>query len=338
MPSGFASWREIFFASPTSVLEGGMSSPIVLLILGFIVLGAAGEALLRGAVTVANQLRVPPLIIGLTIIAFGTSAPELTVSLNAALDGQPDISIGNVVGSNIANILLVLGAMAVVSPFFVNQGTLGRDGGFMLAVSFVLLGFGLWGGLPTLAGALLLAVLVAFTIYLYSAARSADDQQEAEAGVSENLVPGGLPVGFLVLLVGLGGIVWGADLMVDGAVGLARHFAIPEAVIALSLVAIGTSLPELAVSLVAAIRGHAGLAVGNIIGSNISNILLILGATAVLADLPISPTLAMRDMSIMVAVAWLGLFFMASGRRMSRREGAVCLLLYAAYMGFIFSA
>lgn len=315
-----------------------MSSPILLLIFGFIALGVAGETLLRGAVTVAKELRVSPLIIGLTIIAFGTSAPELTVSLNAALSEQPDISIGNVVGSNIANILLVLGAMAVISPFFVNQGTLGRDGGFMLAVSIALLGFGLYGGIPTLAGVLLLAVLVGFTVYLYTSSRSSDDTAEAEAGVSENLVPGGLPVGFLVLLVGLVGIVWGADLMVEGAIGLARQFAISEAVIALSVVAIGTSLPELAVSLVAATRGHAGLAVGNIIGSNISNILLILGATAVLADLPISPTLAMRDMTVMVVVAWLGLFFMASDRRMSRREGAVCLLLYAAYMGFIFSS
>ncbi|MGC6534980.1 MAG: calcium/sodium antiporter [Parvibaculales bacterium] len=315
-----------------------MDTPFLLLLSGFIVLGLAGEALLRGAVTVATGFKVPPLIIGLTIIAFGTSAPELTVSLNAALGGQPDISIGNVVGSNIANILLVLGAMAVVSPFFVNQGTLGRDGGFMLGVSIVLLLFGLYGGIPTLAGALLLAVLVGFTIYLYTSNRSSDDAAEAEAGVDENLVPGGLPVAFVVLLLGLAGVIWGAELMVDGAVGLARRFGIPEAVIALSLVAIGTSLPELAVSLVAAMRGHAGLAVGNIIGSNISNILLILGGTALLADLPISTAIAYRDLPIMVAVAWLGLFFMASGRRMSRREGIICLALYGSYMGFIFTA
>ncbi len=321
-----------------NVLQGGMSSPIFLLIAGFVVLGIAGEALLRGAVTLANGFKVSPLIIGLTIIAFGTSAPELTVSLNAAFGGQPDISIGNVVGSNIANILLVLGAMAVVSPFFVNQGTLGRDGGFMLGVSVILLLFGLWGGIPTLAGAALLAVLIGFTIYLYASSRSSDDAQEAEAEVGENMVRGGIPVAIIVTLVGLAGIVWGADLMVDGAIGLARQFGIAEAVIALSLVAIGTSLPELAVSLVAAMRGHAGLAVGNIIGSNISNILLILGSTALLADLPISGTLAMRDIPIMVGVAWIGLFFMASGRRMSRQEGGICLALYAAYMGFIFSA
>lgn len=301
-------------------------------------LGLAGEALLRGAVSTANHLRVSPLIIGLTIIAFGTSAPELTVSLNAAFDGQPDISIGNVVGSNIANILLVLGAMAVVSPFMVHQGTLGRDGGFMLLLSFVFLGFGFWGGLPPWAGVGLLILLLGYTVYLYSTARSPDDALEAEAGVHENLLPGGMIMALAVLAVGLVGIIGGAELMVDGAVGLAKQFGISEAVIALSLVAIGTSLPELAVSLVAAVRGHAGLAVGNIIGSNISNILLILGSTSILADLPIAPTMAVRDIPIMVAVAALGLFFMASGRHMSRQEGVICLALYASYMGFIFTA
>ena len=315
-----------------------MESPIFLLIAGFVVLGVAGEALLRGAVTVAARLNVSPLIIGLTIIAFGTSAPELTVSLNAALNGQPDISIGNVVGSNIANILLVLGLMAVVSPFVVSQGTLTRDGGFMLGVSLFLAVCGLLGGISFAIGGALLAVLIGFTAYLYTSARTGSDTAEAEAGVDENQVPGGLAVAVPVLLVGLTGIVWGAELMVDGAVGLARLWGLSEAVIALSLVAIGTSLPELAVSMVAALRGHAALAVGNIIGSNISNILLILGGTALVAPLPISADMAVRDIPIMCAVAGLGLWFMASGRRMTRGEGAFCLALYGAYMGFIFTA
>lgn len=315
-----------------------MESPIFLLLAGFIVLGFAGEALLRGAVTIAAKLDISPLIIGLTIIAFGTSAPELTVSLNAALNGQPDISIGNVVGSNIANILLVLGMMAAISPFALKDNTLTRDGGFMLGASFVLVGLGFWGGISPLLGGLMLLALIGFTIYLYSSARSDTDAVEAAAGVDENQVPGGLALALPVLVAGLAGVIWGADLMVDGAVGLARQFGIPEAVIALSLVAIGTSLPELAVSLVAALRGHAALAVGNIIGSNISNILLILGATAVIAPLPISADIAARDIPVMGAVACLGLLFMASGRRMSRGEGLSCLVLYAAYMGFIFSA
>lgn len=315
-----------------------METPFLLLLGGFIVLGFAGEALLRGAVTLAQQLKVSPLIIGLTIIAFGTSAPELTVSVNAALNGQPDISIGNVVGSNIANILLVMGAMAVVSPFFVNRGTLGRDGGFMFAVSLLLLLLGLFGMIERWVGIALLGVLIGFSIYLYTSARDDEDMAEAQAGVDENLVPGGIFAAVLVLLLGIGGVIYGAEMMVEGAVALARLWGISEAVIALSLVAIGTSLPELAVSLVAAIRGHAGLAVGNIIGSNISNILLILGATALIAPLPISAIMAQRDIPIMVGVAGLGLVFMATKRGMSRLEGGISLTLYAAYMAFIFSA
>ena len=315
-----------------------MESPVFLLMAGFVILGLAGEALLRGAVTLANHLRVSPLIIGLTIIAFGTSAPELTVSLNAVLEGKPDISIGNVVGSNIANILLVLGTMAVVRPFFVNRGTLGRDGGVMLFVSGLLLVLGLVGMIDRPVGIALLAILIAFTVYLYSSARDAEDAEEAQAGVDENLVRGGTSIALMVLLAGIAGVIWGADLMVDGAVGLARQWGVSAAVIALSLVAIGTSLPELAVSLVAAIRGHAGLAVGNIIGSNISNITLILGATAVVAPLPISDMMATRDIPIMIGVACLGFFFMATGRAMSRFEGALGLLLYVAYLGFIFAA
>ena len=315
-----------------------MESPVFLLMAGFVILGLAGEALLRGAVTLANHLRVSPLIIGLTIIAFGTSAPELTVSLNAVLEGKPDISIGNVVGSNIANILLVLGTMAVVRPFFVNRGTLGRDGGVMLFVSGLLLVLGLVGMIDRPVGIALLAILIAFTVYLYSSARDAEDAEEAQAGVDENLVRGGTSIALMVLLAGIAGVIWGADLMVDGAVGLARQWGVSEAVIALSLVAIGTSLPELAVSLVAAIRGHAGLAVGNIIGSNISNITLILGATAVVEPLPISDMMATRDIPIMIGVACLGFFFMATGRAMSRFEGALGLLLYVAYLGFIFTA
>ena len=320
------------------MLKRSMESPFFLLVAGFVVLGFAGEALLRGAVTVASKLNISPLIIGLTIIAFGTSAPELTVSLNAALNGQPDISVGNVVGSNIANILLVLGMMAATSPFALEDTTLTRDGGFMLGVSFMLVALGFYGIINLPVGLFMLLILIGFTVYLYTSSRSDADIAEAAAGVDENQVPGGLSVAVPVLVAGLIGIIWGADLMVDGAVGLARQFGISEAVIALSLVAIGTSLPELVVSMVAAMRGHAALAVGNIIGSNISNILLILGATAVIAPLPVSGAMAMRDVPIMAGVACLGLLFMVSGRRMSRREGLLCLALYAGYMGFIFSA
>ncbi len=313
-----------------------MDSPIVLLVCGFFLLGVAGEALLRGAVTVARVLRVPPLVIGLTIIAFGTSAPELTVSLNAALAGQTDISIGNVVGSNIANILLVLGIMAAIRPFAVDQNTLARDGRFMLLASLGLVGLSVYGVISMLVGGLLLIILLLYSVNLFRTVRSSEDNTQAVASVDENNLSGGLWVGLLVLTVGLGGIVWGADLMVEGAVSLARAFGLSEAVIALSIVAIGTSLPELAVSIVASLRGHAGLAVGNIIGSNISNILLILGGTALLTPLPIPIAMAYRDVPVMFGVAVIGVFLMTTGRQMSRAEGGGCLALYVAYISYIY--
>jgi len=285
---------------------------------------------------VASALRVPPLIIGLTIIAFGTSAPELTVSIDAALLGQPDISLGNVIGSNIANILLVLGMMAAVRPFVVDNSTLTRDGSVMLAVSVLLVVLGYIGLISRPLGGLLLVMLTGYTIWLYRSSRSQLDSDETDAEVAENNLSGGLAVGLPVLLLGLGGIVWGADKMVTGAILMAQHFGISEAIIGLSIVAIGTSLPELAVSLVASLRGHAGLAVGNIIGSNISNILLILGSTALVAPLPFAGLLAGRDVLIMLAVALLGFYFMSTGRRMSRIEGLACLAMYGGYLTYIF--
>ena len=307
------------------------------LVAGLVLLAVSGEALLRGAVTSALILRVPPLIIGLTIIALGTSAPELTVSVQAALVGQTDIAIGNVIGSNIANILLVMGTMAVLSPFVVSEASVSRDGRFMLLVSALLVGLAYYGVISLFIGTLLLAVLVIYTVYLYRSSSDAAHSAEAASSAEENALPGGLWVAIPALLIGLVGIVWGADLMVMGATQLARDFGISEAVIALSIVAIGTSLPELAVAIIASLRGQAGLAVGNIIGSNISNILLILGGTSLVAPLPIVGELAQRDVWVMLGVAVLGVCFMASKRRMSRLEGAVCVALYVGYIGLIFA-
>ena len=307
------------------------------LVAGLVLLAVSGEALLRGAVTSALTLRVPPLIIGLTIIALGTSAPELTVSVQAALVGQTDIAIGNVIGSNIANILLVMGTMAVLSPFVVSEASVSRDGRFMLLVSALLVGLAYYGVISLFIGTLLLALLVIYTVYLYRSLSDAAHSAEAASSAEENALPGGLWVAIPTLLASLVGIVWGADLMVMGATQLARDFGISEAVIALSIVAIGTSLPELAVAIIASLRGQAGLAVGNIIGSNISNILLILGGTSLVAPLPIVGELAQRDVWVMLGVAVLGVYFMASKPRMSRLEGAVCVALYVGYIGFIFA-
>ena len=315
-----------------------MDIPFLYCVAGFILLGVSGEALLRGAVTTADRLKIPPLLIGLTVIAFGTSIPELTVSLNAARSGNPDIAVGNVVGSNIANILLVLGAMAVFRSFTIDAGTLNRDGRVMLGVSVLMVLMALNGVISQWMGFALLTILGVFTLLLYRSARHESDVNETAASVEENLLEGGLPMALLFLTAGLAGVLWGSDLMVNGAVSLAQQAGISQAVIALSIVAIGTSLPELFISLFASLRGQTGLAIGNIIGSNISNILLILGVVATLGPLNVSPEIGNRDVWVMLGVAILGLVLMRSERRMSRMEGLFSLFLYALYVGYLYLA
>ena len=313
-----------------------MDIPFLYCVAGFILLGVSGEALLRGAVTTADRLKVPPLLIGLTVIAFGTSIPELTVSLNAARSGNPDIAVGNVVGSNIANILLVLGAMAVFRSFTIDAGTLNRDGRVMFGVSVLMVLMALNGVITQWMGFGLLAILAGFTFLLYRRARQEADVDETAASVDENLLEGSLFLALLILIAGLAGVLWGSDLMVKGAVGVAQQAGISQAVIALSIVAIGTSLPELFISLFASLRGHASLAIGNIIGSNISNILLILGVVASTGSLNVSAEIANRDVWVMLGVAILGLVLMRSARRMSRIEGLFSLVLYALYVGYLY--
>ena len=313
-----------------------MEIPFLYCVAGFILLGVSGEALLRGAVTTADRLKVPPLLIGLTVIAFGTSIPELTVSLNAARSGNPDIAVGNVVGSNIANILLVLGAMAVFRSFTIDAGTLNRDGRVMLGVSVLMVLMALNGVITQWMGFGLLAILAGFTFLLYRRARQEADVDETAASVDENLLEGSLFLALLILIAGLAGVLWGSDLMVKGAVGVAQQAGISQAVIALSIVAIGTSLPELFISLFASLRGHASLAIGNIIGSNISNIVLILGVVASTGPLNVSAEIANRDVWVMLGVAILGLVLMRSARRMSRIEGLFSLVLYALYVGYLY--
>ena len=315
-----------------------MDIPFLYCVAGFILLGVSGEALLRGAVTTADRLKVPPLLIGLTVIAFGTSIPELTVSLNAARSGNPDIAVGNVVGSNIASILLVLGAMAVFRSFTIDAGTLNRDGRVMLGVSVLMVLMALNGVITQWMGFGLLAILAGFTFLLYRRARQKADVDETAASVDENLLEGSLFLALLILTAGLAGVLWGSDLMVKGAVGVAQQVGISQAVIALSIVAIGTSLPELFISLFASLRGHASLAIGNIIGSNISNILLILGVVASTGPLNVSAEIANRDVWVMLGVAILGLVLMHSARRMSRMEGLFSLVLYALYLGYLYLA
>ena len=312
-----------------------MFEAILLVLGGFILLGGGGEGLVSGAVSLANRLKVPPLIIGLTIIAFGTSAPELMVSIQAAFQGQPDIAIGNIIGSNISNMLLVLGVSALIQPIIVQGKELHRDGVFMLLVTLGFCFVAFYGDITRPIAVGMVGVIVLYTIYLYRLGGDADITQE----VSENPLAGAsVPVSLIIIVLGTIAVVWGADLLVKGAVILAMEFGVSEAVIGLTVVAIGTSLPELAISVLAALRGHAALAVGNIVGSNIYNILLILGVTGLVHPIAIAPDFLNMDIWVLLGVSGVTVFLLSYQQSISRIFGGLFLAGYIIYIGLLFGA
>ncbi len=312
-----------------------MFEAILLVLGGFILLGGGGEGLVSGAVSLANRLKVPPLIIGLTIIAFGTSAPELTVSIQAAFQGQPDIAIGNIIGSNISNMLLVLGVSALIQPIIVQGKELQRDGVFMLLVTLGFCFVAFYGDITRPIAVGMVGVIVLYTIYLYRLGGDEDITRE----VSENPLAGAsVPVSLIILVLGTIAVVWGADLLVKGAVILAMEFGVSEAVIGLTVVAIGTSLPELAISVLAALRGHAALAVGNIVGSNIYNILLILGVTGLVHPIAIAPDFLNMDIWVLLGVSGVTVFLLSYQQGISRIFGGLFIVGYIIYIGLLFGA
>ncbi|MGR3760563.1 calcium/sodium antiporter [Roseobacteraceae bacterium NS-SX3] len=315
----------------------------------FLILG--GELLVRGAVQTAERLGIPPLVIGLTLVAFGTSAPELVTSVRAALAGAPGIAYGNIVGSNIANILLIGGTAALLAPVAVSTGALKRDGGVMLAAAlvFVLLAAALpmtrWAG----AG-----FVLALAVYVWRAIRSERAQsghghgavyEKAAAleAVDPALAPAAAAEPPLVRALATAGaglvlVVAGGGFLVDGAVALTRAFAVSETVIGLTIVAVGTSMPELATSVAAALRRQSDVAFGNIIGSNIYNILCIGGITAIAAPGEVPAQIVRFDGPLMVLVSAGFLAAAWTGQGISRREGSVLLAGYAAYIWWLWPA
>jgi len=298
-----------------------------LILLGGIVgLFLGGEALVRGSVDIARRLSIPPLLIGLTIVGFGTSTPELLVSLDAAWRGVPDIALGNVVGSNIANILLIVGLSAVVWPIRVMGDTLRRDTAVMMAAAFALVPIFAWGMMSRPVGALLVVGLAGFLIWAY---RSAGD---APAEDAEARPPATMLVALLWVAGGLIALMVGARFLVDAAVNIARDFGLSEAFIGLTIVAVGTSLPELATSLIAAFRRQSEIAIGNVVGSNIFNILGILGVTAVITPIPVATRFLTFDLPIMIAVSALLTFLLVTRPGIGRGMGLMMLVAYAAYV------
>lgn len=310
------------------------------LFVGLVLLTVGGEALVRGALAAARRLGVSPLLAGLVIVGFGTSAPELVVSVQAALKGTPEIALGNVIGSNIANILLILGISALIMPLVTHIRSLRRDGLTMLFATLLFMGLASFGGLARWEGALLVAVLVIYLVWAYRTEREDSTGPEAELHKAESeefeVVPMSIPVTLLAIVGGLVMLIYGADRFLLGAVGLGQALGVPEAIIGLTLVAVGTSLPELAVSIVAAVRKHADVAVGNIIGSCIFNLLSILGIAALVMPLPLTGRLFAIDQFVMLAATVALLLFLFFGLRLSRFKGALLLAGYVVYIATMF--
>ncbi len=310
-----------------------------LVLSGFALLIAGGEIMVRGAVAIARYLDVPPIVVGLTIVAIGTSAPELSVSIDAVLRGAPDIATGNVVGSNLSNILLVLGIAALIKPIKVVPQLIRRDGMMMVASAALLTALAQTGSIGFVTGIAMVGIYVVYLGFCYWAeqVKAAPSQELTLAEVDEHSgAPQKLIFSVGMFLIGLAGVVWGADLLVQGAVTLARDFGLSEAVIALSVVAIGTSLPELAVSVIAAFKGRSDVAVGNIIGSNISNVLLILGTTSMVAPIDFAVQIARFDSWFMLLVTVALVPVLVTGKTISRVEATIFLTIYVVYIYVIF--
>jgi len=302
--------------------------------LGLAGLFIGGELLVRGAVGSAERFGVPPLVIGLTIVGFGTSAPELATSLQASLAGSSEIAIGNVVGSNIGNILLILGLAALMRPIAVQPAAFRRDGAVLLFATLFCAALLYLDALGRGAGALSVLILSGYIVVTILRERR---KTSAAAGVYVaevdivRPVPAQLSRSIAALLAGLLIVILGARALVAGAVGIASDLGISETVIGLTIVAIGTSMPELVTSVVAVRRNQGDVAFGNIVGSNIFNILGILGLTALVQPMQAPPEIVAFDMWVMLATTLLFLAMAISGWRVSRAEGAVLLALYAGY-------
>ena len=303
--------------------------------LGILLLYLGGEWLVRYAVALARRLGISPLVVGLTVVAFGTSAPELAATLTAALKGSPQMAYGNVVGSNIANLSLVLGLAALVRPLYTQARFIRREMPFLFAVSLVLFAVVANGTIGRGEGALLVLGLVVYLGYLL---REREEAPAVEAefaaefrgeGPSPLVSLAGIAAGVVLLTLG-------ASALVEGAVALARGWGVPDRVIGLTVVALGTSLPELASAIVAARKGESDIVLGNLVGSNIFNVFAILGITALVHPIQVDAGARWLDLGVMLLLVLLAWPFLYTGLRLGRREGAVLLAVYLLYVRFLY--
>jgi cation:H+ antiporter len=312
------------------------------LTVGLTVLTAGAEVLVRGAVALAAAMRISPLVIGLTVVAFGTSAPELVVSLQSAFTGQGDIALGNVIGSNIFNVLVILGLSAIIVPLRVDGQLIRFDVPLVIVLSIVVYGMALDGRIDRLEGALLVAGLVTYTVWSIRKSRLENSVKvlgefAAEYSEREASTPAKLVRDIVMIGAGLAMMVVGGNLFVGAAVEVARAWGFSELVIGLTIVAAGTSLPEAATSVVAALKGERDIAVGNVVGSNIFNLMCVLGVTSLVAPdgIPASGTAISQDLPIMVLVAMACLPVFLVGHAIERWEACFLLAFYVLYAGFL---
>lgn len=307
-----------------------VTESIIYLSSGILMLFVGGEGLIRGSSSLALRIGISPLVVGLTVVAFGTSGPELLVSLKAALMGNSSISLGNVIGSNIANIALILGISAIIRPLKVHANVIKREIPIMIGITILLIIFLSDGILGFLEGLVFIILMISYTIINISLSlkENKEIQSEFEEGLKSKIK---LPVSIVFVVLGLALLFWGADLFLKGAISLAKFLNVSDTVIGLTVVAVGTSLPELFTSIVATIKNESDIAVGNVVGSNIFNILSILGISALIVSIK-STEISYLDLGVMLAAAIVLLPLSFTGFRINRLEGVLLLLGYLAYL------
>ena len=305
-------------------------SPYIYLIIGFVILIISGDFIVRGGVSLAKRFNIPTFVIGLTVISFGTSAPELIVSINASLSGVPDIAIGNVVGSNIANIALVLGITAIILPLPVKKPSILFDWAYMLfsIIAFYLLTF--YDNTLNWYDASIFLILI--LTYVVISIRKTKDKTEKQEGQPDNIF-----LAIFFLFASAAGLYFGSDLLVTNASVLAKNFGVSDYIISVTVIAFGTSVPELATSVIAALKKQTDISIGNIVGSNIFNIFMILGVTGVISEIPIIDTVINSDVFWVLGIYMLLLLFIIPVKAgiITRVKGAGLLLSYAIYLFFL---
>ncbi len=303
---------------------------------GFVILVVAAEIMVRGAVILAEKMGISPLVIGMTVVAFGTSAPELMVSLQAALNGSTGLAIGNIVGSNIANVWLILGASCLVTPILAKPDALKRDVVLLMGGSLLFAVFCIRGELDVIAGVALLIVFGTFLGFSYFREKADPELQKEHLEELEELekgIPKNVPLATAATVLGIVGLAFGADMLVEGGSEIARSFGVSEEVIGLTLFAFGTSLPELAASVVAAYRGHPDVAIGNVVGSNIFNMMLVGGIVAVVKPIPVPDQVLNFDIWVMLVATVMLLPVLLGWMKLDRKYAFLFFVVYLGYIG-----